>query len=84
MGRILLRFNLNALILNKYEIAVFGKTFINNVSLQGNWTKKRRESKRQTTMGILHVSVSADNRTHYNRNKTVNITQTHLHVIAKH
>jgi hypothetical protein len=39
MERVLLRFNLGARILNKYEITVFGKMFINNVSLQGNCTK---------------------------------------------
>jgi hypothetical protein len=39
MGRILLRFNLGSRILNKYEMTVFGKIFINNVFLQGNRTK---------------------------------------------
>jgi hypothetical protein len=45
MGRILLRFNLDAPILNKYGIAVFGKMFINNISLQGNWTKNEETAK---------------------------------------
>jgi len=45
MGRILLRFNLDARILNKYEIAVFGKMFTNKVPLQGNWTKNEERIK---------------------------------------
>jgi hypothetical protein len=45
MRRILLRFNLDARILNKYEIALFGKMFINNVSLEGNWTKNDEKVK---------------------------------------
>ena len=36
------------LILNKHEIAFFGKTFINNFSLQRNWTKSEEgKNKRQ-------------------------------------
>jgi hypothetical protein len=50
----------------------------------GQKKEERAKDKRQTTTGMLHVSVSGDNRTHYSHNKTANITQTHLHVIAKH
>jgi hypothetical protein len=49
MGIILLPLNLDQHILNRYNIAFFGKMFVKkNVSLKGNWTKHEEgKNKRQ-------------------------------------